>query len=70
MTLEELKKQVRESPNYRDALARAKEAAVGGACSIAYPSAKLNKTMIDRLKEDGYSVNLIHETSMYIISGW
>lgn len=70
MTLEELKKQVRESPNYRDALARAKEAAVGGACSIAYPRTKLNKTMIDRLKEDGYSVILGSDSGMYIISGW
>lgn len=70
MKLEELKAMVRESPNYRCALQRVKEAAMSGLTSVAVNRDKLNATIINRLEEDGYTVAYYADLKQYTISGW
>lgn len=68
MKLEQLKEMVRESPTYRGVLARVKEAAIAGHTSYTVTE-KINDTIANRLREDGYTVEY-HSDFGWVISGW
>ena len=70
MKLSELKGAVRDTPLYREVIRDIKAAALAGQQAVTYDQDKINDVIINRLKEDGYTVNYNNALGMYSLSGW